>query len=103
MTKFVPLAALAASVFMSFGPVSAQTAPGCTDDGFCPVLGADGSVLYFNRAPGFFSTDEGQAILQTLTVDEDSAEPVVVATVVMDRPRDIGPRPIEPTVPVFQN
>jgi hypothetical protein len=100
MTKFVPFAALAASVFMSFGPVSAQTAPGCTDDGFCPVLGADGSVLYFNRPAGFFSTDEGQAILETLTVDEDSA---VAPVMVEMRPMGMDVKPQMPVMNPVMN
>jgi hypothetical protein len=70
------VAAFALATLLPVMPALTQSEgdPNCRSDGYCPVYGGSGEILYYTRPSGYFSTDEGRSYLGSAPApDEDSS------------------------------
>lgn len=69
------VAAFALATLLPVMPALTQSEgdPNCRSDGYCPVYGGSGEILYYTRPTGYFSSDSGRSYLGSAPPpDEDS-------------------------------
>lgn len=72
-TAFLAALTLAAPVF-----AQSEGDPNCTSDGYCPVYGMDGAILYYTRPANWFSSADGQEFLATAAAPEEDTPVLVI-------------------------